>query len=133
MDRDTVRLSLIVAGLLLLAIIYLWGRFKPSLPGWRSRKPNMDLPMDDQPRMDEGVLDDEGFIDGVRVIPPGARKEPVLSGLDFGPAREDDDFELGTLPLLGDEPEIQSEPEPVTPHPISCTVTWASSTATITT
>lgn len=118
MDRDTVRLLLIVAGLLLLAIIYLWGRFKPSLPGWQLRKPSMDLPIDDQPRMDEGVLDDEGFIDGVRVIPTGARKEPVLSGLDFGPAREDDDFELGTLPLLGEEPEIPSEPEPVTPHPV---------------
>ena len=118
MDRDTVRLLLIIAGLLLLAIIYLWERFKQRLMGWLKPKPSMDLPIDDQPDVGAGVMDEEGFIDGVRVIPPGARKEPLLDGLDFAPAREDDDFELGTLPILGGEPGIPPEPEPVTPHPV---------------
>jgi len=117
MDRDTVRLILIVAGLLLLAIIYLWGRFRQPLLNWLSRKPNPDVSTDfGGPPPGQGVLDEDGFIDGVRVIPPGARKEPQLSGLDLAPAREEDDFGLGTLA----EPHEGAEmaPESVAPHPV---------------
>jgi hypothetical protein len=92
------------------------GTLKPSSAA--ARKPSMELPIDDQPRMDERVLDDEGFIDGVRVIPPGARKEPVLSGLDFRTGARGRRFRTGHPAVTRGWPRIPSAPEPVTPHPV---------------
>lgn len=85
MDRDTVRLLLIVAGVIVLAGIYLWSRLRES------GKPDPNL--GDYGDFEESEEYDGGdyFEEEVRVITPGSRKEPQLSGLDF---EERDDFEL---------------------------------------
>ena len=85
MDRDTVRLLLIVAGVIVLAGIYLWSRLRES----GKQDPNLG----DYGDFEESEEYDGGdyFEEEVRVITPGSRKEPQLSGLDF---EERDDFEL---------------------------------------
>lgn len=88
MDRDTVRLLLIVAAVIILAGIYLWSRLRES------GKPDPNL--GDYGDFEESEDYDGGdyFEEEVRVITPGSRKEPQLSGLDF---EERDDFELAPV------------------------------------
>ena len=88
MDRDTVRLLLIVAAVIILSGIYLWSRLRES------GKPDPNL--GDYGDFEESEDYDGGdyFEEEVRVITPGSRKEPQLSGLDF---EERDDFELAPV------------------------------------
>ena len=108
MDRDTVRLLLIVAAVIILAGIYLWSRLRES------GKP--DPKLGDYGDFEESEDYDGGdyFEEEVRVITPGSRKEPQLSGLDF---EERDDFELAPVthtPHAGkaDATEVAASGEP---------------------
>ena len=110
MDRDTVRLLLIVAAVIILAGIYLWSRLRES------GKPDPNL--GDYGDFEESEDYDGGdyFEEEVRVITPGSRKEPQLSGLDF---EERDDFELAPVthtPHAGkvDATEVAASGEPAT-------------------
>lgn len=100
MDRDTVRLLLIIASAIVLAGIYAWGRFRqPIANSLLSRRPQQEAPQDELPAEEHAGASD-GFEDGVRVITPwtDTRKEPQLSGLDFNVHDEVDDFELEIIP-----------------------------------
>lgn len=100
MDRDTVRLLLIIASVIVLAGIYAWGRFRqPIQNSLFSRRKREELPSDDFEDGEYEASSDE-FEDGVRVITPwtDTRKEPQLSGLDFNAHEETDDFELEIIP-----------------------------------
>ena len=100
MDRDTVRLLLIIATAIVLAGIYAWGRFrKPIQNTLFSRQKHEDFPAGELEDEDSEAPSDD-FEDGVRVITPwtDTRKEPQLSGLDFNEHQESDDFELEIIP-----------------------------------
>ena len=114
MDRDTVRLLLIISALIVLAGIYLWGRFSRPLLDRLRGKPDLDLPFDH----DTGDAPDEDMVDlfeeEIRVITPGSggRREPQLSGLDFD---EPDALDLERLPEHND---AETAPEPAaSPNP----------------
>ncbi len=100
MDRDTVRLLLIIATVIVLAGIYVWGRFRQpiqnTLPG-RGRRG--ELAADDEEDQDYEEPSND-FEDGVRVLTPwtDTRKEPQLSGLDFNTQEEADEFDLEIIP-----------------------------------
>lgn len=84
MDRDTVRLILILVGITVMAGIYIWGRFKDplvsSLKNLFSARESDESNASDQDYQDP----DEYFEESVRVISSGAdhRREPVFAGLD---------------------------------------------------
>lgn len=94
MDRDTVRLLLIATGLVVLAGIYLWHRFRQPLLSRLSRGSGADQP--DQGAGDEAEAPNDDFEETVRIITPGAgtRKEPQLDGLDFADMEE---YELESI------------------------------------
>jgi len=105
MDRDTVRLLLVIAGVVVLAGIYLWGRFKRPLLDKLGRKSHPDLPPSGELGEEEEEASDY-FEETVRLITPGAvtRKEPGLSGLDY---TDEDDYDLE---LITETSETASEP-----------------------
>lgn len=103
MDRDTVRLVLILIGITLMAVIYIWGRFKhPLMSALKSLAPEGSPPegRDDKELTEESLM----FEETVRVLGPAgaSRREPLFSGLD----RDVEDHE--------DEDEIH--PETPSPH-----------------
>lgn len=84
MDRDTVRLALILIGITLMACIYLWDRFRRPLVSTLKAWIPKGTPT---PEGDEGDLrrDDTSFEETVRILGPGTstlRREPLFSGLD---------------------------------------------------
>lgn len=83
MDRDSVRLILVVVGLLVLAGVYLWGRFRTA------DRAGEEV---DQPWLDDGTSSDfaEDDDDPLGLRSPGLRKEPHMSGLDR-PFRDEDE------------------------------------------
>lgn len=100
MDRDTVRLLLLIVGLVVLAGIYLWGRFRRPLHAKLTGKPGTDLPFPDAMEDQPGEEAADYFEETVRAITPGtgSRKEPQLSGLDYT-GEEDDEAELISEPI----------------------------------
>jgi cell division protein ZipA len=88
MDRDTVRLILIIVGVIVLAGLYVWGRYKQPVLDYlaRGQEEEEPLPRDDGTASGLSLEDDDLFDLGA----PGSRKEPHLSGLDF-PERDDSD------------------------------------------
>ncbi len=100
MDRDTVRLLLIIASVIVLAGIYAWGRFRQPIQNTLfSRRKREAIPSRDF-EDDESEAASDDFEDGVRVITPWTdnRREPQMSGLDFNAHEETDDFELEIIP-----------------------------------
>ena len=96
MDRDTVRLILILVGITVMAGIYLWGRFKDpltaSLKNLFSAKES-----DESSAAGEDYQDpDEYFEESVRVISSGSdhRREPIFTGLDADVDYHEDESEL---------------------------------------
>lgn len=96
MDRDTVRLILILVGITVMAGIYLWGRFKDpltaSLKNLFSAKES-----DESSATGEDYQDpDEYFEESVRVISSGSdhRREPIFAGLDADVDYHEDESEL---------------------------------------
>ena len=87
MDRDTIRLILVLVGVLIMAAIYLWGRFKDPLAasGHRPRERS-----DEDPLFPGG----ESFEETVKLLSPQdpSRREPLFSGLD----RDVEDHEVET-------------------------------------
>ncbi len=84
MDRDTVRLILILVGITVMAGIYIWGRFKDPLLG-RLKTLFSARERDDTDTAELDYQDsDEYFEESVRVISSGSdhRREPVFAGLD---------------------------------------------------
>jgi cell division protein ZipA len=100
MDRDTVRLLLIIASAIVLAGIYAWGRYRQPIQNTLfSRRKREAIPSRDfEDNESEAASDD--FEEGVRVITPwtDTRREPQMSGLDFNAHEETDDFELEIIP-----------------------------------
>jgi cell division protein ZipA len=96
MDRDTVRLLVLIVGLVVLAGIYLWGRFKRPPQKIPAVKPGSFAPFRGESKdKPEEAASDDYFEETVRVITPGSgpRKEPGLSGLDFAGESDDDELE----------------------------------------
>ena len=87
MDRDTIRLILVVVGLVVLAAVYLWGRYRPA---GRTGDETDSSWLDDGTA--SGVADDED--DPLGLHSPGQRKEPHMSGLDR-PARDESEDAFG--------------------------------------
>lgn len=84
MDRDTVRLILILVGITVMAGIYVWGRFKDPVLA-RLKELFRARENDDTEDSDTDYRDpDEYFEESVRVISSGSdhRREPVFAGLD---------------------------------------------------
>lgn len=79
MDRDTVRLILLVAGVILLTGIYLWGRYKRPLLDFLAGRRGPDPA--GQEEADE-IEEPDPYRDEVRIENVARRKEPHLSGLD---------------------------------------------------
>ena len=100
MDRDTVRLLLIIASVIVLAGIYAWGRFRQPIQNTLFSRRKPEAPSADAFANEEHEATADDFEDGVRVITPwtDSRKEPQLSGLDFDTPDEADDFELELIP-----------------------------------
>lgn len=116
MDRDTVRLLLIVLTVVLLAGIYVWGRYRQPIVNWVARRKSPDLgEFEDLGEYDPGS-DPDFFEEEIRVITPGtgARREPGLSGLDFRDSEPSLSFEPERPPEAA---EPDSEPEPELPEP----------------
>ncbi len=99
MDRDTVRLILILVGITVMAGIYVWGRFKDPLAA--SLKNIFSARESDDPGASGHDYQDpdEYFEESVRVISSGSdhRREPDFAGLDA-----DVDYLDGESDLEGD-------------------------------
>jgi cell division protein ZipA len=109
MDRDTVRLVLILVGVTLMAGIYVWGQFKEPLKGFL--KGLVPSRRRDDSEDESGYNDpDEYFEESVRIITPGSdqRREPLFAGLDDDVDLHDEDIDLDEhLPhhaTIADEP-----------------------------
>jgi cell division protein ZipA len=84
MDRDTVRLVLILVGVTLMAGIYFWGQFKDPLMSFLKRLIPSRHPHQNEDREGDYQNPDEYFEESVRIITPGTdhRREPLFAGLD---------------------------------------------------
>lgn len=96
MDRDTVRLILIVAGVFLLAGIYLWGRYKPALLDWLAGRRRPEPSSLDEA---EEIEEPDPYRDEIRAEGVTRRKEPHLSGLDV---TDNEAYELEPIPEIGE-------------------------------
>lgn len=106
MDRDTVRLLLIIAGVILLAGIYLWGRLKQPLLQYLDDDHNAD-----SPGHAGGDAEPEALRDDLPHAGGGQRKEPHLSSLDF--AGTDDELDSITEnAVMPPEQHAQTESSP---------------------
>lgn len=110
MDRDTVRLILILVGITVMAGIYIWGRFKDPLVS-RFKYLFSARANDESDPLGQDYQDpEEYFEESVRVISSGSehRREPVFAGLDADEDYHDDsdleDEEVADHNLPADEP-----------------------------
>jgi cell division protein ZipA len=94
MDRDTVRLLLILVGALILSGIYLWDRFKQPVMDYLARlREAKALARAEETEEAEWNSDgDEGADPALH----GGRREPQLSGLDYTASGPDDLYDLDT-------------------------------------
>lgn len=84
MDRDTVRLTLILIAIAVMAGIYVWGRYKDAIHGAFTRILNAKRTPTPELDADEYADPDTYFEESVRVITTHAdhRREPLFAGLD---------------------------------------------------
>ena len=85
MDRDTVRLLLIIIGVFLLAGIYIWGRFKDPVIRYFSERKELN---ENHPESFEQPYAE--FDNYTNSSDGSGRKEPQLSSLDYA---DDDDLD----------------------------------------
>lgn len=82
MDRDTVRLVVLLVGVLVIAGIYIWGRWAPVIRDFVQRRGAFDeLALDDPLEVGEdgivggaGIENSDSFVDGVRPLSSGAKR-----------------------------------------------------------
>lgn len=108
MDRDTVRLLLVLIGLLVLGGIYLWGRFKQPALNHLARLRKSGPQEYQEPDESEYEELPEYFEEEVRVITPetNTRKEPQLSAFDLKDSADLEDLTSTEAPV-SIEPVIQ--------------------------
>jgi cell division protein ZipA len=84
MDRDTVRLILIVVGVAVMAGIYAWGRYKAPIHEALARIIAARRNRSSETEVDEYDDPDSYFEETVRVVNSGVehRREPLFAGLD---------------------------------------------------
>ncbi|MFN5746218.1 MAG: cell division protein ZipA C-terminal FtsZ-binding domain-containing protein [Methylococcaceae bacterium] len=94
MDRDTVRLLLILVGALILVGIYLWDRFRQPVMDYLARRREANaLARAEETEEAEWHPDADGGADPAL---HGGRREPQLSGLDYTASEPDDLYDLDT-------------------------------------
>ncbi len=86
MDRDTVRLILLVIGVIVIASIYIWGKHKQKILDFLQRRGEFDE-LDFDPSIDEELPDYNGETESVRVL---NRNERRFTG-EFDLAEEAED------------------------------------------
>ena len=94
MDRDTVRLLLLALGVIILAAIYVWGRYGQSLI--RRLKQNLRHSYHRSEPQDQQILDELEPFD--YSSSPHIRREPDLKGFDYSLSEQDellDEADLG--------------------------------------
>ena len=114
MDRDTVRLILLIAGAVILVGIYLWGRFRS-----RTNKDGSSAGDTEVTDLSEGESDEDfdsgvdDFHDGVRVIPPRSEQRHTPQGHGNRERIEEDeeDHDFPDMDVEGEEPELEAESE----------------------
>ncbi len=114
MDRDTVRLILLIAGAVILVGIYLWGRFRS-----RTNKDGSSAGDTEVTDLSEGESDEDfdsgvdDFHDGVRVIPPRSEQRHTPQGHGNRERIEEgeEDHDFPDADVAGEEPELEAESE----------------------
>jgi cell division protein ZipA len=109
MDRDTLRLILLVVGVFVIVGVYVWGRYKQKLLDILHRKDEMeDLGLDQRDKSAAPAPEDDDLFDSLSYK---GRKEPSVSEQTFADDFDEEEFEAATNPKPAAR-ATKSEPEP---------------------
>ncbi|MGZ8249085.1 cell division protein ZipA C-terminal FtsZ-binding domain-containing protein [Methylomagnum sp.] len=110
MDRDTIRIVLLVAGVFVIASVYIWGRYKQKLLDILHRKDEFeDLGLDQNEKSPAPVQDDDDLFDSLSY--KKGRKEPAVTEETFADDFDEEEFEAATNPKPATR-AAKPEPEP---------------------
>lgn len=110
MDRDTVRLTLLVVGLLVIAGIYVWGRYKQKLLDFLHRRGEFDeFGAEEPPESASASGEEESF----ESLAYSGRREPTVRDYRFDDEPDEGSRDFGEpRPAASPKPRAEPEPEP---------------------